>query len=705
MSKRFITRTFSRPFLSIAIIGTLSSWQAISFAAEETLSLGEMTVTGTREEQLRAETSETTGVIARETIEEVRPAHPSELMNRIPGVHVNVTGGEGHMTAIRQPITTKPVYLYLEDGIPTRSTGFFNHNALYEINVPQAGGVEVTKGPGTALYGSDAIGGVINVLTRPAPLEAEGELNLEAGEYGWYRMLLTGGNSWNDNGVRGDLNLTHTDGWREKTAYDRQSATVRMDNFFNNGASLKTVLAMSNIDQETAGSSRLLKYDFENNPTKNYTPISYREVDAVRLSTEYEQEGSDSLFTVTPYARKNNMEYLANWSLSYDPGITETSSNSLGMLMKYRKDFAPKRTRLVVGADLDYTPGSRLENRINAVKEGLIYTSYTIEGMTYDYDVEYLAISPYLHFETSPTERLRLNAGLRYDLMEYDYANNMTDGVINVGGKNYDHASDTTVDFTHLSPKLGATYLFSDDLNGFVSYRNAFRAPSEGQLFRPGSNDADETLALKPVEADSYEVGIRGRAGKRFNYEASVYYMPKKDDLVTFEDPVTGDRYTVNAGKTLHQGIELGADAEFAKDWGLAVSYSYTKQTYEDWVEKGTDFSGNEIEFAPKDMANTRLNYHPLFMNGGRFELEWAHLGEYWMDAANTHKYDGYDLLNFRVNYPFDNGLELYGRLMNVTDERYATAAKYTPSGWGPEKFEYAPGMPRAVYAGFNYKF
>ena len=104
-------------------------------------------------------------------------------------------------------------------------------------------------------------------------------------------------------------------------------------------------------------------------------------------------------------------------------------------------------------------------------------------------------------------------------------------------------------------------------------------------------------------------------------------------------------------------------------------------------------------------MANTRLNYHPAYLNGGRFELEWSHLGEYWMDAANTHKYDGYDLLNFRANYLFDNGLELYGRLMNVTDESYATAAKYTPSGRGPEKFEYAPGMPRAVYAGFNYKF
>jgi outer membrane receptor protein involved in Fe transport len=81
-------------------------------------------------------------------------------MGGVAGVWVSVTGGEGHQTAIRQPLNTNPVYLFLEDGVPTRSTGFFNHNALYEVNLPGAEGIEVTKGPGSALYGSDAIGGV-----------------------------------------------------------------------------------------------------------------------------------------------------------------------------------------------------------------------------------------------------------------------------------------------------------------------------------------------------------------------------------------------------------------------------------------------------------------------------------------------------------------------------------------------------------------
>ena len=108
--------------------------------------LEEISVTGTREDTPKSETAETNNALDEQEINEVRPAHPSELLNRIPGVHVNVTGGEGHMLSIRQPITTKPVYLYLENGIPTRSTGFFNHNALYETNIPQAQSVEVTKG-------------------------------------------------------------------------------------------------------------------------------------------------------------------------------------------------------------------------------------------------------------------------------------------------------------------------------------------------------------------------------------------------------------------------------------------------------------------------------------------------------------------------------------------------------------------------------
>lgn len=692
---------------SITLMGTILVFPVLAAEDEAAVTLDEMSVIGTREAQSIKETALSIGVIKKQDIEDVKPGHPSEIMQRVPGVHVNVTGGEGHMTAIRQPITTKAVYLYLEDGIPTRSTGFFNHNALYEINVPQSERIEVLKGPGSALYGSDAIGGVINVDTKPSPLKPEADVSVEAGSFGWARVLLSGGSTTDNNGYRVSLNATHTDGWRDSTQYDRQSATVRWDRSLESGASLKTVLSTSEIDQQTAGSSRLLEDDYLNNPTLNYTPISYRKVSALRLSTAYEKEASDSLLTVTPYVRSNSMELLPNWALSYDPVVYETKNDSLGVLFKYRQDYTPMRTRVVYGVDFDYSPGSRNEQSVTATKAGSIYTSYTTGVTVYDYDVTYQAVSPYTHVEFSPSDSLRISAGLRYDNMSYDYDNKISDADIVVNPfpssplrtVTYKHVSDTTVNFAHLSPKIGATYKFNESTSGFLSYRNAFRAPSEGQIFRQGS--AINTVDLKPIKVSSIEAGLRGKS-KNSNYNLSIYMMSKKDDILTYTDTAANTKETMNAGETSHQGIEVGYGRKFTPLLKLDVAVSYATHKYEEWNPKtGISYTGNEMESAPNLIANARLGHKSSFLNGGKMEVEWVKLGDYWMDAANTYKYAGHHVFNLRINHFISKDLELYGRLMNVADVRYATSAKYT----SPTKIEYAPGMPRTAYVGMKYKF
>lgn len=693
----------------IALLAYAATTVIPAIAAEEQnkTKLDEVTVTATREAQSIHESTHSIGKVDQAEIDELKPAHPSEVMSRIPGVHVNVTGGEGHMTAIRQPITTSAVYLYLEDGIPTRSTGFFNHNALYEVNVPQASRIEVLKGPGSALYGSDAIGGVINVETRAPSLKPETDLGLEVGDHGWKRLLLTTSNTIDDDGYRADVNLTHTDGWRDKTEYDRQSVTGRWDHFLQSGASLKTVLAVSNIDQQTAGSSRLSEADYKNNPTLNYTPISYRAVEALRLSVAYEKESSNSLLSVTPYVRSNSMELLPNWSLGYDPVVYKTSNDSLGLQLKYRQDFVPMRTRLVTGVDLDYSPGSRVENSITVNRTGGIYDAYTVGARTYDYDVTYQGISPYAHVEFSPLDKLRLTIGMRYDYMSYDYDNKITDGNITVNPFSYQparsvtymHVADTSVDFDRVSPKLGMTYQFTPSHSGFIAYREAFRAPSEGQLFRPGGNADTTSVNLQPVKVASIETGVRGKMGA-WKYDASLYSMKKTNDIVRFEDPITGDRQNVNAGETLHEGIEVGIKGDLASAVSLDVAASYAKHSYEVWVKDTTDFSGKEMSAAPRLVINTSIGLKPVFLNKGKIELEWKKLGSYWMNDANTEKYEGHDLFNLRVNYFASKSLEYYGRIMNLTDERYATNASI--SG-GSRTF--APGMPRTGYVGMKYKF
>ncbi|MFY9180432.1 MAG: TonB-dependent receptor plug domain-containing protein, partial [Venatoribacter sp.] len=407
---------------TLLFLGILATSQAM--AAE--IKLDAVTITGTREAQALSKTPQAISQISGEEIDATKAQHASQIMNQAAGVWVNVTGGEGHMTAIRQPISTSPVYLYLEDGIPTRSTGFFNHNALYEVNLPQADGVEITKGPGTALYGSDAIGGVINVQTKEPSYEPSAQISLEGGSYGWARALISASGSNDNDGLRADLNLTRTDGWRDGTSYDRQSATLRWDRNLSQSR-FKTVLTGTKVNQDTAGSSSLSLADYRHNPRNNLTPISYRKVSALRLSTAYDYEDGQRLYSVTPYLRDNSMEMIANWSLGYDPSIYKTSNQSFGVLAKVRQDFETLDSRIIIGLDVDYSPGDREEDAIATTKDAQgRFVAYSIAGRSFDYDATFKAVSPYIHSEFSPTNALRVTAGLRFDYMAYDYSNNLS---------------------------------------------------------------------------------------------------------------------------------------------------------------------------------------------------------------------------------------------------------------------------------------
>ena len=437
------------------------------------LRLDGLVVSATREGSRRVETPATIGVATGAQIQSMGPAHPSEIMNQIPGVYVSKTTGEGHMTAIRQPQTIGAVYLFLEDGIPTRSTGFFNHNALFEINVPQAARLEVFKGPSSALYGSDAIGGMINVFTRAPSREPGLSGSMEVGENTWARMLISGSNTWGKNGVRADVNVTYTDGWRTGTDYQRQSATLRWDREFGGDWFVKTVAAFSNVDQQTAANSPISRMDFDTNPAVNYTPISYRDVLALRVSSAFERRGTRSLLAVTPYFRRATEEMLPNFALSFDPGIWSSWHSSFGVLAKYRVDFRPMRARVIGGVDVDYSPGGRFERAISATKDGAIYTAYTEGSPTYDYDVAFKGVSPYIHAEVSPLPRLRVTGGLRVDRFGYDYDDAL--GVLTTG--RHRRPADERVTFSHVSPKLGATYVFGPAAAAFASYRHGFPGP------------------------------------------------------------------------------------------------------------------------------------------------------------------------------------------------------------------------------------
>jgi iron complex outermembrane recepter protein len=663
---------------------------------EAAIEMTGLVVSATREVRLKSQTPASVGVVSGQEIRDAKPSHPAEIAGRVPGVWVSAASGEGHLTAIRQPRTTKPMFLFLEDGVPTRSTGFFNHNALYEINVPQADRMEILKGPATALYGSDAIGGVINVETRRASLRPQWESSLERGSNGWTRVLLSGSSTVNNDGVRADLNLTRSEGHRDHTGYDRQAGTLRWDRYLAGGASLKTVATFSRVDQFDA--STISRDDYLERPEANYNPIAFRKVDAFRLSTAYERPGERSLLSVTPFVRYNTMELLPTWMLSYDPVVYTTGHRSLGALAKFRQDLPFWQAQLIGGIDVEYSPGDRREHTIKPTREGKVYTGYTAGDLVYDYDVTFRGVSPYLQAELAPTERLRVSAGLRYDHVGYDYENHLDARQTGM----HRRPESAGVRYDHLSPKLGVTYSFAPELGIFASYRHGFRAPSEGQLFRQGSSETG--VGLKPVRADNYELGVRGEAGSRFSYEASVYRMDVSNDILTFVTRTGGvvNRVNTNAGATRHEGVEVGVGVALSREVRVDASYSNALHSYREWAPNATDdFGGNRMEAAPRELINGRIAYTPSFFADSKLGLEWVRVGRYFTDAQNTHEYEGHNLFNVRLNLPVTTGLALVGQVNNLLDERYAEGASFNQF----QGAEYSPGRPRTVNLAVQYRW
>jgi iron complex outermembrane recepter protein len=697
----------ARDSVSVTIAEGTPAMADLSLAQKATV-IAPTVVSASREAQRRTESSATIDVLDGGELRRTRAAHPSELLNRMPGVHVTQTSGEGHMASIRQPITTKPVYLYLEDGVPTRATGFFNHNALYEVNIPQSGGIEVLKGPGTALYGSDAIGGVINVLTRPAPATPTIEMSAEGGSYGYGRLLVSGGAMGSRNGVRADLNLTRTDGWRDGSAYDRQSGAVRWDLVAPNGWTARTVVTGSSIDQHDLLALDSVRWSARN--PINLSPIAFRKVQAARWSTALEREHGAALWSVTPYARYDVLELMPNWQLSFDPQVWDTRNNSLGVLAKYRRDLAPLRTRVVVGADADWSPGSFTADQVVAQRAGTdrIYQSYTTGVRQYDYDVTYRAVSPYAQLELSPLPRLRIDAGARYDISGYDYTNHL--GVDQAASQRHKRPADTAVTYHHLSPKVGVTYDLTRAVNLYASYRHGFRAPSQSQLFQ--QNSALNTIGLEPVKVDSYEGGVRGQVGARVLYQLAAYDMVLRDDILTFRTP-QNTQEAVNAGKSRYSGIEGALGIALRPDLRVDASASASRQRYVRYVPQAArpatgatpampaiDYSGNRVETAPKNLANVLVSYSPSVLRGGRVGVEWSHTGGYAMDPANTHEYPGYELLTLHFNTTLTHGTELFARVTNLANTNYAELVTFDNAS---NVLQYNPGNPRSVYAGLRY--
>ena len=338
---------------------------------------------------------------------------------------------------------------------------------------------------------------------------------------------------------------------------------------------------------------------------------------------------------------------------------------------------------------MDFSPNTYEAKYIGIdINEQGIYSGFTVTDSTLtDYEVDLLNVAGYLQGEIRPLEKLTLVGALRFDHFGYDYRNNLDSTA-------FSGAPDSQNNFKALTPKVGLIYRFARGIGAYANVSRGFVPPQVGELYR-----GVLVPRLEPANFDNYEVGTwfnfwRGKA----SVDLAAYQLEGRNEIISVRLD-NGELENQNAGQTLHQGMEFGLSLRPVPSVDLRWSGANSLHEYVDYVESGTDFSGNQMSRAPSWISNAEATWRPEFAPGLRVALEWQHVGPYYMDAANTKQYEGYDIFNLRIGYQY-KGIETWIHVLNAGDARYATMA--TRSRWGDN---YNPGDPRTFNIGLGYRF
>jgi outer membrane receptor protein involved in Fe transport len=659
--------------------------------------LNEIVVSCSRDAQRRTEVPVAINVISKSAINDTKATRLDMLVNKVPGVFMVDLGNEQHSMAVRQPMGTKNLFLYLEDGIPIRTVGDFNHNALIEINQASLQRIEVIKGPASSLYGSEAVGGAINFITQaPSPF-LSGKIQVEGGSRGYKRTDFNVSNTYKKLGMYiGGYYVHQNQPPEEHNDFEKTALTLRTDYSFN--SKMKLTAVADYISYKTDQKGGLDSAHFYNKDYTSFYRFTCRKVNAFRLRTTLNKEWNDDNKTnLTIFYRNTTIGQNPFYSISNIAGntakakgqINEDAFKSYGAVLQHTTELKAINARFISGVSMDYSPAAYhaqftdIDRNANG-----IYYNYTAKDslLTY-YNVDLFNSAVYTQFEYKPTGKLKLVAAARYDRLDYQFDNHLLPGA-------FTGARDATDHFDNFTPKLGITYDFGKNKGAYINYSVGFAPPNITDLYA-----GVQVPVLKAASYQNYEAGgwVSFAAGKGYA-EVSVYKLDGKNEIVSVR-LADGFYQNQNTGKTSHKGIEANIKYTLVEDIAIRIAGSYAEHTYIDYIQQGKDFSGNRMAQAPAYIYNGEITYRPHYCKGLRIAAELQGMSNYYTDPQNTAKYKGFTVLNVRAGYGF-KGFELWTNCLNIANKIYATTVDKSAYGTS-----YRPGQLRTFNVGLAYSF
>ncbi|MEW6738856.1 MAG: TonB-dependent receptor [Nitrospirota bacterium] len=694
-----------RCFLLILLSVVLSC--SIVFA-EEAKKLEEVVVTATRTERTTEEIPAGVSVVTKEDIKDMRMFGVREALTGIAGVQSETKNGGYDARLIIRGAGLKARYgireiMVLLDGVPlTDPDGMTN---LDRVDTQLVDRVDVVKGPNSTLYGANAAGGVINIITKN-PFEEIKSVKIGYGSDNTQLYNLIYGTSF---GGKTYITLSgsrrSTDSWRAWNEFSTNQAGLKLGHMFDDKTLLEANISYTKSDFQLPGV--LTKPQFDSDITQLTSERwrhSGRYSEVLNTSLKFEKEiGNVKLkplayfqswhhyHPVTAFINDGGANvYGADIQLDIKhkiagmegvltAGITGQIDEASGDKYTYR-DVFPSTARYPSTATLEYT----LSDEKDALAEKSSDTT-TKWGI-------------YLQESIRPSDKWIIDLGVRYDEVGFDIS---TDTYIKYryappGAPNRYYASTETIrrdkTFDYVSPRAGVVYKLSKIFNLYGNISTGFQTPQSSEL----STSSD----LNPSVTTNYEAGVKARFDGGHSFDLSLFHAIVDDEIVQIRQPDTSTTYS-NAGETRKRGVELSGRAQVLKGLFLGGSYTYSDFKFVKFTEviSGVNRSRDDNRYPYIPMHQYSLYAYYKHPSGFKFKVDTYTWGKYFVDNANSDTYKGYTFLtNALIGYEMKN-FDITFDVNNVFDKRYAMEVTKETD------LKYRPGAPMSMMGRITYKF
>ncbi len=614
----------------------LTSSQLVT--AEESVSINkqgglELSITANRTPQTLKKPVATMSIITKQDIQKYQATSVLELLRRVPGISIKTSGGLGKQTGVSMRGTNTGHLLVLVDGIKigsaTLGAASFQHLPISEIER-----IEIVRGPRSSLYGSEAIGGVIQIFTsKRKHNKVTPEFSLGYGSHNTLDMSfgVSGGNE---------------------------------NNWFQVGAGKLKTDGINARDSYTAY------------PAPNYTPTQVAEKDK-----DGYQRTSLSLNLGHQFANgvKTELNIMdASGDTQYDGGtVNKTDFHQQAISAKVSTKIVPRlKLTGVIGTSLDDN-----DNFKNGVKSSTFTTRSKSASILAD-----IAINP--------NNTLILGTDIQKDSVagttKYSTASRNNKAVFtslqSTIGMHDVEASvrlDDNQQFgKHTTGNIGIGHNFANGLRLTTSYGTAFKAPTFNDLYYPKSGNAN----LKPEKSKNIEVGLTKSTAH--GVLSGSLFQNKINNLIAWTPDANGKYSPANVDSVKIQGIELGHKLSLA-GWEINPIISYLKPEITNGVNKG-----QILRYRPQKLLSLDVDRQfGKFKMGATLQAESKRFTSYRTSMTDTtktppvttvtprDKLAGFATLDLRTEYALSKDIALALKLKNVLDTDYKTNKGYNQDG------------------------